>query len=96
MALKDWYPDYSLRKLNFFSPDINIYSQKQRWKFFLLVAAVSIAFVSSWYTDKLVNKLSEEEKKKVQLWAEGTKQRSIEYGAPSWIEDTGCAAGHRD
>jgi two-component sensor histidine kinase len=74
MTFKDWYPDYSLRELNFFSPDINIYSQKQRWKFFLLLAAVSIAFVSSWYTDKLVKKLSEEEKKKVQLWAEGTRQ----------------------
>jgi nitrogen-specific signal transduction histidine kinase len=74
MSIKDWYPNYSLKELNFFSPDINIYSKKQRWKFFLLLTAVGIAFVSSWYTDQLVTKLRLEEKKKVELWAEGTKQ----------------------
>lgn len=53
---------------------MNIYTQKQRWKLYLLLGAMIIAVVSSWYTDKLVKKLSEEEKKKVELWAEGTKR----------------------
>ncbi len=53
---------------------MNIYTQKQRWKLLLLLAAMVIAVLSSWYTDKLVKKLSEEEKKKVELWAEGTKK----------------------
>ncbi len=53
---------------------MNIYTRKQRWKFSLLITALVIALVSSWYTDKLVKKLSLEEKKKVELWAEGTKQ----------------------
>lgn len=53
---------------------MNIYSQKQQWKIFLLFAAMLIAVASSWYTDKLVKALSEEEKKKVELWAEGTKK----------------------
>lgn len=55
---------------------MNIYSQKQRWKILLLLAALMIGSASLWYTNKLVNKLSEEENKKIQLWAEATKRLS--------------------
>jgi signal transduction histidine kinase len=55
---------------------LNIYSQKQRWKILLLLAALMIGSASLWYTNKLVNKLSEEENKKIQLWAEATKRLS--------------------
>ncbi len=55
---------------------MNIYTRKQRWKLILLVAALLIGMGSLWYTNQLVNKLSEEEKKKVELWAEATRQIS--------------------
>ena len=38
------------------------------------MAAIVIGAVSLWYTNTLVKKLSEEEKKKVELWAEATKK----------------------
>lgn len=41
---------------------------------FLLFGALFICAASLWYTNRLVNQLSEEEKKKVRLWAEGTKR----------------------
>lgn len=53
---------------------MNIYTQKQRWKILLLVAALLIGAASLWYTNKLVKNLSEEERKKIQLWAEATKK----------------------
>jgi anti-sigma regulatory factor (Ser/Thr protein kinase) len=55
---------------------VNIYTRKQRWKLILLVAALLIGIGSLWYTNQLVRKLSEEEKKKVELWAEATRQLS--------------------
>lgn len=53
---------------------MNIYTQKQRWKILLLIAALLIGTASLWYTNKLVHKLSEEERKKIELWAEATKR----------------------
>lgn len=53
---------------------MNIYYRKQIWKITLLTVAVSIAILSLWYTNGLVEKLSKEEEKKVKLWAEGTKR----------------------
>lgn len=53
---------------------MNIYSQKQRWKILLLLAALLIGAASLWYTNILVKKLAEEERKKIQLWAEATKK----------------------
>jgi signal transduction histidine kinase len=53
---------------------VNIYSQKQRWKALLLLAAILIGAASLWYTNKLVRKLSEEEGKKIQLWSEATRR----------------------
>lgn len=53
---------------------MNIYTQKQRWKLLLLIAALLIGAASLWYTNKLVKKLSEEERKKIQLWAEATRR----------------------
>jgi hypothetical protein len=53
---------------------MNIYSQKQRWKILLLLAAMLIGSASLWYTNRLVKKLSEEERKKIELWAEATRK----------------------
>lgn len=49
---------------------MNIYKQRQRWKLFLLITAVIIGVVSLWYTNRLVRKLSAEERKKAELLAE--------------------------
>ena len=53
---------------------MNIYAQKQRWKFLLLAAALLIGAASLWYTNKLVKNLADEERKKINLWAEATKK----------------------
>lgn len=51
---------------------INIYAKKQRWKMVLFLLAILIGIGSLMYTNTLVKTLSQEEKKKVQLWAEAT------------------------
>lgn len=53
---------------------MSIYSQKQRWKLYLVITAIIIGVLSLWYTNILVNKLSHEERKKMELWAEATRQ----------------------
>jgi anti-sigma regulatory factor (Ser/Thr protein kinase) len=49
-----------------------IYTSKQRWKMLLFILAISIGIGSLFYTNNLVKTLAEEEKKKVELWAEAT------------------------
>ena len=53
---------------------MNIYSKKQYWKGVLLAIAVVIGLSSLYYTNTLVKKLQWEERKKVELWAEATRQ----------------------
>jgi len=53
---------------------MNIYHRKQRWKIFLLLAALLIVVGSFWFTNNLTQKLAEEERKKVELWARGMKE----------------------
>lgn len=56
---------------------MNIYVKKQLWKISLLLGALGIALSSLFYTNSIVDKLAEEENKKVKLVAEATK-RSVE------------------
>lgn len=53
---------------------MNIYSRKQIWKFLLLSVAVIIGIASLWVTNRLVQKLSIEERKKVELWAKAQNE----------------------
>ncbi len=53
---------------------MNIYSKKQVWKLFLLLFAILIGIGSLLYTNHLVKRLSEEEREKVEIWAEATRQ----------------------
>ncbi|MFO7924462.1 MAG: HAMP domain-containing sensor histidine kinase [Bacteroidales bacterium] len=55
-------------------PVMNIYLKKQKWKLGLFILAVIIGFSSLLVTNILVKKLAEEESKKVELWAEATRQ----------------------
>jgi len=53
---------------------MNFYSKKQNIKLLLFFIASVIGIAAIWYSGYLVNKLSEEEKKKVILWAETMKE----------------------
>lgn len=53
---------------------VDLYSKKTWWKISLLILALLIAVSSLLYTRKLVKKLEVEERKKVELWAEGIRQ----------------------
>jgi signal transduction histidine kinase len=48
---------------------MNIYQQKQRWKWWLAAAAMCIVLASLWYSSKIVKKISDDEREKVSLWA---------------------------
>ena len=52
---------------------MNIYDKKQRWKFLLLFSAVIIGAGSLYYTNRLVRSIAEDERKKIELWAEATR-----------------------
>lgn len=52
---------------------MNAYQIKKIWKFILLLIAAGIGFASLLYTNKLVDKLAEEESKKIELWVEANK-----------------------
>jgi len=51
----------------------SIYARKQKWKLALFVIAIIIGVATIIYTNRLVKKLAEEERKKIELLAEGTK-----------------------
>jgi hypothetical protein len=53
---------------------MSIYERKQQWKFVLLIAAIVIGVSSLYYTNILVDKLSFEERKKVELWAKAMRR----------------------
>jgi signal transduction histidine kinase len=55
---------------------LNIYSRKQKWKLLLLVVAIIIGISTFLITNNLAQKLSVEERKKVELWALGMRQLS--------------------
>lgn len=52
---------------------MSIYYKKQWWKIALISIAVVIGVSSLYYTNILVKKLSVEERKKVEIWAEATR-----------------------
>lgn len=52
---------------------MSIYSKKQRWKRLLVLMGVIIGVGSLLHTNRLAEQLAQEERKKVELWAKGTK-----------------------
>jgi hypothetical protein len=53
---------------------MNIYSNKQRWKLILSLLAIIISVASLFITSRLVKELKSEERKKIETWAQATKQ----------------------
>jgi len=56
----------------------NTYESRKRFKYFFLLTAVIIATASVWITNTLVNELKEEERKKMEIWAEAIRLLSTE------------------
>jgi hypothetical protein len=53
---------------------MDIYQRKQKAKLLIFITAVIIAFASLFYSNSIVEKLSVEERKKIQLWAETIRE----------------------
>jgi signal transduction histidine kinase len=53
---------------------LSIYNKKQAYKFSLLLIALVIGVLSLLYTNSIIDDLAKEERKKVELWAEGMRQ----------------------
>lgn len=56
---------------------LNIYSRKQQWKWLLFAAVLIIVSFSLWFSSRLVAKISESEKRNVELWAEAVKRKAM-------------------
>ena len=59
---------------------MDIYLKKKRWKILLFLGAILIGLASLLYTNWLTDKLSQEERKKVELWAEAIKRLARQDG----------------
>ncbi|MCE3228800.1 MAG: integral rane sensor signal transduction histidine kinase [Bacteroidetes bacterium] len=55
---------------------MNIYTKKQRWKLVLAALAFLIVIASLWYTNNLVKRIRNDEKKKVELWAKAVQKKA--------------------
>jgi signal transduction histidine kinase len=55
---------------------MNIYTQKQKWKWLLALAAFIIVMGSLWYTNNLVKRIAQDERRKVKLWAEAVQKKA--------------------
>lgn len=53
---------------------MNLYYRKQLWKISLLLLALVVAALSLLYTNRLVKALAVEERLRIELWAEATKE----------------------
>ena len=53
---------------------MDIYSKKKKWKFVLMGFAIIIGVSSLFVTNLLVKEIKHEERKKLELWADATKQ----------------------
>ncbi len=57
---------------------MRLYESRQKFKFFFIITAAIIAIASVLVTHILVNNLSREEKKKIEIWAESIKLMSLQ------------------
>ncbi|HEX7413376.1 MAG TPA: hypothetical protein VF411_04960, partial [Bacteroidia bacterium] len=55
---------------------MSIYQKKQRWKWWLAAGAMLIVLASLWYSQKIVQKISAEEKEKIKLWAGAVQKKA--------------------
>jgi two-component sensor histidine kinase len=55
---------------------MNIYRRKQVWKLLLFIFAMIIVGISLWYTNRLVKRIADDERNKVELWAKAIKNKA--------------------
>ncbi len=55
---------------------MNIYTKKQRWKLVLAAVAFLIVIMSYWYTHNLVERIRNDEKQKIGLWADAVQKKA--------------------
>jgi len=55
---------------------LNIYTRKKRWKFLLIILAIVIISASFFYTNRLVTRFAQEERKNVQLFADAVHRKA--------------------
>jgi hypothetical protein len=51
-----------------------IYQTNQMLKYIFIAVATLIVIISTFFTNRLANRLSTEETKKIEIWAEATRQ----------------------
>lgn len=65
---------------------MDIYTQKSRWKIYLVIAALLVVGVSLFYTIQLVKKIGKNERERVELWAKAIQKiSSEEIDDPSFL-----------
>jgi nitrogen-specific signal transduction histidine kinase len=62
---------------------MNIYTNKRRWKLFLLISAVAIGAFTLWYTQDLVEQLKENERERMALWADAMRELTLMNNDPN-------------
>jgi len=55
---------------------MDLYSRKQRWKLALALTALAIVGTGLWYSGRMVERVRQEERHKVTLWAEAVRNRA--------------------
>lgn len=55
---------------------MNLYSNKQRWKVFLIMLAVIIVAITLWYSNHIASQIEQEEKNQIELWSRAIKKRA--------------------
>jgi signal transduction histidine kinase len=61
---------------------MRLYESGQKFKFFFIITAATIAVASVWVTNVLVGNLSKEERKKIETWAESVRLLSLQTADP--------------
>ena len=56
---------------------MNIYTNKKRWKLFLLIGATAIGAFTLWYTQNIVDQLKEQERQRMALWASAMREMTL-------------------
>lgn len=55
---------------------MNIYSSKQRWKWFLFVVVIAIFVVTFIYSNVVVKRIADEERHKITIWADAIQRKA--------------------
>ena len=72
----------------------SIYDSRQRLKFVFIFTAILIAIASLVVSDMLIKDLAQEERQKMEVWAEATRLTASKNTAVSCFENSGGKYDH--